>query len=71
MRKADYLTVARELRKAIADFSPGESARLNETVESYERRQSNAMQAAQLARYFAEHLSVDRAAFLTACGIRT
>lgn len=70
MRKADYLTVARTLRKRIDNFSPAEGTRLNECQEEYVARYYDNLQASQLARYFADHLSVDRVEFLNACGIR-
>lgn len=69
MRKHDYETLARELRKrttapARADWC-GEYWQQNAA-----RLLADAEAARSLARYLAEHLSVDRSAFLAACGVR-
>jgi hypothetical protein len=70
MRKADYLTLARSLRERVAVWSPSESPALGEMHEEYEKRRAASFEAASLARYLAEHLTVDKKAFLAACGLR-
>lgn len=69
MRKADYLILARALRERVALWSPAEhTAGLDHA--DVQRRMSESLQAASLARYLAQHLSVDAAEFLKACGIK-
>lgn len=69
MRKQDYMILAAELRRRIALWSPAEhtAGLMHAEVQA---RKSESLQAASLARYLAEHLHVDRAAFLTACGLK-
>lgn len=69
MRKQDYMTLAAELRRRIALWSPAEHTAGQQFTE-VQTRMSESLQAASLARYLADHLHVDRAAFLTACGIK-
>jgi len=69
MRKADYLILARALRERVAKWSPAEhtAGQLQSEVQA---RMSESLQAASLARYLAQHLSVDRVEFLKACGVK-
>ena len=69
MRKKDYETLAKELRRRVSLWSPADHT-AGQLVADVQARQSESMQAASLARYLADHLSVDRAEFLTACGLR-
>lgn len=69
MKKADYATLARELRRRVAQWSPADHTAGQQFTE-VQSRMSESLQAASLARYLAEHLHVDRAAFLTACGVK-
>lgn len=69
MRKKDYFTLARYLRRQI-------KAPLNCDVFSEywqtngARLESEAQQAQQMARYLAEHLSINGEEFLALCGLR-
>lgn len=69
MKKQDYETLTRELRRRVILWSPSEhtAGRMHADVQS---RMSESMQAASLARYLADHLHVDKAAFLQACGLK-
>lgn len=69
MKKQDYETLARELRRRVAQWSPADHT-ADQRFTEVQTRMSESMQAASLARYLAEHLHVDRAAFLTACGVK-
>lgn len=71
MRKAHYLILARELRQRIAQYSPADHIGTGEHVQDeITRRFLASQEAASLARYLANHLSVDKTAFLNACGLR-
>lgn len=70
MRKADYLLLAKKLRQDISVWSPSHGSKLGETHEEYIGRKYASITAANLARYLAQYLSVDRAAFLDACGLK-
>lgn len=67
MRKADYLTLARAL--AVRITAP---ARLPIACDPEERARvtSEARQAVDLARYLADHLTIDGRAFLALCGLK-
>jgi hypothetical protein len=69
MRKKDYDTLARDLRRRVALWHPADNTAgmLHEDVQA---RMSESMQASSLARYLADYMAVDRAAFLKACGIK-
>ena len=67
MRKADYLTLAKRIRQ---DVERGAFPALGETHEKHMAEKSASLQAQSLARYLAEHLSVDSYEFLKACGVR-
>ena len=69
MRKADYLILAKRIRQDI-DKNPAFGPHLNQTNEQYQIDLSVSLQAISLGRYLAEHLSVDKRAFLDACGIK-
>ncbi|MDP2262663.1 MAG: hypothetical protein Q8K24_05840 [Hydrogenophaga sp.] len=69
MKKADYLILARELRRRISVWSPADHT-AGVPHDDVQARMSESMQAASLARYLAEHLSVDKIAFLQACGLK-
>lgn len=69
MKKQDYETLARELRRRVAQWSPADHT-ADQLFTEVQTRMSESLQAASLARYLAEHLHVDRAAFLTACGVK-
>jgi len=69
MRKTDYLILAKRIREDV-DKHPAFGPHLNQTVEQYQTALSLAQQAVNLGRYLAEHLSVDKRAFLDACGIK-
>lgn len=69
MRKQDYATLARELRRRVEQWSPADHTAGQQFTE-VQTRMSESLQAASMARYLADHLHVDREAFLTACGIR-
>lgn len=69
MRKADYTALATEIRCSIAFADvQKESTTREENVQYYTGR-ADALR--HLAREFAARASVDRAAFLKACGIDT
>lgn len=54
MKKSDYETLARAIKTSLASAPDF----------------SHVVHIETLARYLAEHLHVDRAAFLTACGVK-
>lgn len=68
MRKADYLILARELRRRVMAYELMPARWMSH--DTYQALQSDSLQAASLARYLADHLSVDKNAFLRACGIK-
>ena len=65
MRKQDYETLARELKHVIHAWDKNADPEdLNTQMRMHE-----SMCAWRLAKRLSEYLHVDRAAFLTACGI--
>lgn len=68
MRKADYSTLARAIRRDVEKAQNWPA--LNQTHDEYLQWQARAAQARNLARYLADHLAVDRFAFLNACGVK-
>ena len=67
MRKADYALLATELRCAIAFAATQKDATTRQENATHYQGRIDALQ--QLAREFAARASVDKAAFLKACGI--
>lgn len=71
MRKTDYETLARELRRRIATHAESMHPQIPPLSDAEQcARQSDGMQAASLARYLADHLHVDKFAWLKACGLK-
>ncbi len=70
MRKADYSILARELRARVTQWPPADAMGHGLSQDEYLKRQSVHLQAVSMARYCADHLSVDRVSFLKACGLR-
>lgn len=71
MRKADYFTIARKIK---ADIGAPLRLASNGTVPSdtWQRVESDALYAAQFARYLGEHLDLPigaRREFLALCGL--
>ena len=69
MKKKDYETLARELRRRVALWSPADHT-AGHLFNEVQERMSQSQQAASMAHYCAEHLAVDRIDFLTACGVK-
>jgi hypothetical protein len=71
MRKADYETLARELRQRIAKHAEALTPQIPPLSEAEQcARLFAGQEAKSLARYLADHLHVDRAEWLKACGLR-
>jgi hypothetical protein len=71
MRKADYLTLAAELKRrysSACDVLNGYHG--DKPAGTFDAALSEKQQTESLARYLADHLSVNRGEFLKACGIR-
>ena len=68
MRKIDYLILARALRLRVESYEPMPSVGM--TLAEHQLRQSESLQAVDLAKYLAGHFAVNRVEFLKACGIR-
>ena len=68
MRKADYQTLAQHIREGIA-FAQVQSEAKDASPENhpYYRGRIDALKT--LSKFFAESASVDKTAFLKACGI--
>lgn len=67
MRKADYTALAEIIRADRADALAMRERALSESRRMFAEGRDEALQ--HLAQQFASRASVDRAAFLTACGI--
>ncbi len=68
MRKADYLTLAAELKRRYS--SACEVVNGDKPAGTVDAALSEKQQTESLARYLADHLSVNRVEFLKACGVR-
>ncbi len=69
MRKADYLILTAKLKADILKWHPSDIAEPGEDQWQYEGRKSDHLQAVSLAKYLAEHLSVNKDEFLKLCGL--
>ncbi len=69
MRKQDYLILAKRIREDVAKY-PGTVPPIGWTHDQHMAAVSASQQAADLGRYLADHLAVDKRAFLDACGIK-
>lgn len=67
MRKADYSELAAIIRKRV--FAADDALRKNESIESFSAAACARQTCAQIAGEFANSASVDKAQFLTACGM--
>lgn len=68
MRKQDYETLARAIRKNLQYAKSMQTSALTHDRKTYADGAAATLES--LARYLAEHLHVDKAAFLTACGLK-